>query len=89
MVLSQPSQVAGDGAGPDEKDAIGEVLAGQQAALAEGLLAEIRDALASEGGWPARLQQAVILLAPVQRETDGLLGAFGDGLAGRPIPSAR
>jgi len=45
----------------DEEDAIGEILGGEQCALAEGLLAEIEQAGVTEGGRSTFKNKNIIL----------------------------
>lgn len=83
----QGGKIASDGACTDKEDAIGEIFAGEQAALAECFLAEIGDACLSKGGRALFFDQGIILGATMQGEANDLLLTLGDGLSARFIGS--
>jgi hypothetical protein len=83
LLLAQLGQIAGDGAWGDEEDAEGQVLGGQEGALAEGLFAEVAEACLAETGRSVVVQEPVVLGAAMDGEVDGFLAAIHDGFSGR------
>jgi hypothetical protein len=83
--FSDPFQVSGDCARGHEEDTVGEVLGGEQGALAESLLAEVKNSRPAKCGWPAMMKGTIIDIAAMQRKTDGLLPAVSDRFSGRLI----
>ena len=82
VCLAHRLQVTGDGSRGDEEDAIGEVFGGEQGSLTEGLLAEVEESRLAKAGRTVLMNQAIVDLAPMQGETDGLLLAVAHRLSG-------
>jgi hypothetical protein len=75
-------QIAGDGSRRHEEDAVREVFGGEQCPLTEGLLAEVKEPCLAEASWTMLVDQAIVDLAPVQSQTDGLFLTVNHRLAG-------
>ena len=82
VCLAHHFQVTGDGSWGDEEDAISEVFGGKQGSLTEGLLAKVEESCLAKASRTVLMNQAIVDLAPMQGQTDGLLLAVAHRLPG-------
>ena len=82
VCLTHHLQVTGDGSWGDEEDAISEVFGGKQGSLTEGLLAKVEESCLAKASRTVLMNQAIVDLAPMQGQTDGLLLAAAHRLPG-------